>query len=200
MILGIDKAKVANRALGVTFESTVYPVELDGKTYNLYDTVGLGEYTGGTVDNPNAIRNLYRLVTDLSNSGGVSLLVFVMKQGRLTETIPKNYALFYRGFCDSKVPIMIIVTGCENMQPTMDTWWTENEASFTKAGMLFDGHACVCASKGRKTETGYRDEDLVRDSVGVVKQLVVRYCMSNGWEKVRSLKLVPLEFIDILPI
>jgi len=131
-------------------------------------------------------------VTDLSNSGGVNLLVFVMKQGRLTESILKNYTLFHRGFCDSKVSIMIIVTGCENVQPIMDTWWTENEASFTNAGMLFDGHACVCASKGRKTDTGYLDEDLVRESMAVVKRLVVQYCMSNGWEKVRNSKLVVL--------
>jgi len=193
MILGIDKAKVASRALGVTFESTVYPVQIDGNTYNLYDTAGLGEYTGGAVDSPSAVRNLYRLVTDLSNSGGVSLLVFVMKQGRLTESILKNYTLFHRGFCDSNVSIMIIVTGCENVQPTMDTWWTENEASFTNAGMLFDAHACVCASKGRKTDIGYRDEDLVRESMVVVKRLVVQSCMSNGWEKVRNSKRVTLK-------
>jgi predicted GTPase len=185
MILGIDKAKVDNRLLGETFESAVYEVELDGKIYKLHDTVGLGEHSSGTVDSAKAVRNLYRLVTNLSNSGGVNLLVFVMKQGRLTETIHKNYVLFQHGFCDSKVPIVIAVTGCEDMEPTMDTWWIDNEASFSKAGMSFDGHACVCAFKGRKIHTGgYRNEDLVNESVGVVKQLIVQYCAPNGWEKV----------------
>jgi hypothetical protein len=51
--------------------------------------------------------------------------------------------------------------------------------------MSFDGHACVCAFKGRKTNTGgYRNEELVNESVGVVKHLIVQSCMSNGWEKV----------------
>ena len=186
MILGAPTAEVANRALGVTFESTVYSVEIDGKTYNLHDTVGLGEYSGGTVGNHRAVRNLYRLVTDLSDSGGVNLLVFVIRRGRLTDSIHKNYSLFYHGFCDSNVPIVIVVTGCEDVEPTMDRWWIDNETSFTLAGMSFSGYACVCAFKGRKTMTGYRDEGLVRESAGAVKQLIVQYCMLNGWKKVRN--------------
>ena len=196
MVLGSDKAKVGHGLLGETFKSTVYPADIDSKTYNLYDTAGLGEYSGGTVDNSKAVRNLYHLVTDLSNSGGVNLLVFVFKCGRrLTETMHKNYTLFYHGFCDSKVPIVIIVTGCENVEPAMDMWWNDNESSFTQAKMLFNGHACVCAFKGRKTSTGeYRNEGLVQESVGMVKRLIVQHCMSSGWKKVtqpqsRSLKL-----------
>jgi hypothetical protein len=195
MIPGRDKAKVGNRFLGETFESMVYPVKLDDKIYNLYDTVGLGEYTSGTVDSPKAVRNLYRLVTNLSDSGGVNLLVFVIRCGqRLTETMHKNYTLFHHGFCDSKVPIVIIVTGCEDVEP-MDAWWIDNGASFSRAGMSFIGHACVCAYKGGRMKSGgYRNEDLVENSVGVVQALIVQHCMPNGWKKVchpqsRSLKL-----------
>ena len=183
MILGSDKAKVGDGAPGQTFRSTAYPVEIDGKIYSLHDTVGLGEYSGGTVDSARAVRNLYRLVTDLSNSGGVHLLVFVMRRGRLTENIHKNYGLFHHVFCDSKVPIVIVITGCEDVEPTMDTWWINNESSFTKAGMLFSDHACVCAFRGTKG-SGYRNIDLVAESVDVVKRLVVQNCMPNGWKKV----------------
>ena len=187
MILGSDSANVGHNVLGETFRSTIYPVHMNGTTYNLHDTVGLGEYTGGTVDNPKAVRNLYRLVTNLSDSGGVNLLVFVMKRGRLTEAILTNYTFFHHGFCESKVPIVIVVTGCENVEPTMETWWIDNEASFTKAGMTFNGHACVCAFKGRKTDTGgHRNDDLVRESVGTAKELVVQHCMPSGWEKVSN--------------
>ena len=185
LILGSDKAKVGHGALGQTFRSTAYPVEIDGKAYKFYDTVGLGEHSGGTVDSAKAARNLYRLVTNLSNSGGVNLLVFVMKCGRLTETIHKNYGLFHHGICESKVPIVVIVTGCENVEPTMDTWWIANEPWFTKAGMAFVGHACVCASKGAKKSSGeHRNEGLVEESVEMVRQLVVQHCEADGWKKV----------------
>ena len=187
MILGSDKANVGHNLLGETFRSTTYTVGINGKIYNLHDTVGLGEHSGGTVDNRKAIGNLYRLLADLSNSGGVNLLVYVMKRGRLTDSIHKNYALFYHGFCESKVPIVVIVTGCEDVGPSMDGWWIENEDLFTNAGMSFNGHACVCAFRGRKTNAGgYPDEDLVKESMGVVKQLVFQNCMSKGWEKVRN--------------
>jgi len=184
MILGIDKARVDNRLRGEMFKSNVYPVEIDDKTYNLHDTIGLGEYTSGTVDSPKAVRNLYRLVGDLSDSGGINLLVFVIKCGTLTENIHKNYVLFHHGFCDSKIPIVIVVTGCEGVEPTMDRWWIDNEAWFTKAKMSFNGHACVCAAP-LGTDTGvYHNEDLVKESVRLVKQLVVQSCASKGWKKV----------------
>ena len=190
MILGHDKAKVSNGLRGETFKSTSYPIKLDGKTYNLHDTVGLGEHSRGTVDSAKAAKNLYRLLTVLSNSGGVNLLVFVIKCGqRLTQTMHKNYTLFHDGFCNSKVPIVIVVTCCENVEP-MDTWWIDNERLFTQARMPFNGHACVCAFKGGKTKQGdYRNEDLVEKSVGVVQQLIVLSCMPDGWKKVRHPQL-----------
>jgi len=204
MILGSDKAEVANRARGVTFESTVHPAKIDGKPYNLHDTVGLGEHSSGTADSAKAVRNLYRLVTDLSNSGGVNLLVFVIRQGRLTDTIHKNYVLFHHGFCDSKVPIVIILTHCEYVEPTMETWWIDNEASFTEAGMTFNGYACVCSFKGTE-RSGYRNEILVGKSVEVVKPLVVQQCIPDGWKMVcrhpsSVTKLEPTQFTETLPI
>ena len=201
MLLGTDKAKVGNSLLGETFKRTVYPAKLDGKIYHLHDTVGLGEHTGGTVDNGKAVKNLYRLVTELSGSGGVNLLVFVIKCGqRLTETMHKNYTLFHVGFCESKVPIVVVVTGCENVEPPMDTWWSENAKSFTQAKMSFDGHACVCAFKGARMKNGgYRNEDLVEESVGVVKELIFQHCTSDGWKKVCRPQSRTLNFFTKIP-
>jgi len=185
MIVGTDMAKVDDR-LAQPLRSTVYRVEIHGETYDIHDTVGLGEHNGN-VDSARATANLFRLVDDLSTSGGINLLVYVVRCNRRSvETIRKHYSLIHHGLCDSKVPIVIIVTGCENVGPTMDRWWTENEASFTKAGISFNGHACVCAFKGTKTKNGgYRTEGLFNDSLQVVRQLVIQRCMSNGWKKVR---------------
>ena len=182
MILGSDKA---DGSLRETFKSTAYPVEIDGQTYNLYDTAGLGEHNSGNVDSVEA-GNLYRLVTKLSDDEGLHLLIFVVKCGRrLTESIHKNYSLFHHGFCDSKVPIVIVVTGCETVKPPMDTWWIDNKAWFTKTKMSFDGHACVCAFKGSRTRNGgYPNEDLVEESREAVRRLLVRCCKKNGWKRV----------------
>jgi hypothetical protein len=184
MILGSDKAKVDDH-LAQPLRSTVYRVEIHGEAYNLHDTVGLGE-RNGDVDSARAAGNLYRLVDDLSNAEGINLLVYVVRCNRRSvETMRKHYSLIHHGFCDSKVPIVIVVTGCETVGPTMDSWWSDREASFTAAGMLFNGHACLCAFKGLKTENGgYRNEDLFNHSMKVVRQLIVQRCMSNSWKKV----------------
>ena len=121
---------------------------------------------------------------DLSNAGGINLLVFVIKCDGLTETMRKQYGLFHHGFCDSKVPIVIIVTGCENVRPTMDTWWIDNNSKLTQAGILFNGHACVCTFTGRNG--GYHNKDLVEQSVEVVRRLIVQHCTSNGWKKKKA--------------
>ncbi|KAF8899489.1 P-loop containing nucleoside triphosphate hydrolase protein [Gymnopilus junonius] len=155
LILGRDKADISSGAKGCTFESTVYSGAIQGNPFNFYDTVGLGEHSSGTVDSAKAVGHLYQLVKRLANSGGIHLLVFVIKCGRVTEAMVKNYSLFFKGFCEEKLSIVIAVTGCENDEP-MDQWWVENEDSFRNAGMVFDGHACVCASKGRRINGAQR--------------------------------------------
>ena len=86
--------------------------------YNLYNTIRLGDYSSSTVIGHNKI---YHLLTDLSNSGGVKLLVFVFNaQNALLKPCMKAIS-FHHEFFDSKVPIVIVMTGCENVEPTMDT-------------------------------------------------------------------------------
>jgi len=191
MILGRDEAKISDKADGCTFDSTVYPVEIDGARYNLYDTAGLNEESSGTVDGAKAVANLYSLVKSLSYAGGINLLVLVVRCSRLTETMQKNYKLFHHGFCESKVPIVIVVTGCENVEPKMDGWWEQNEERFKKADMNFDGYACVCTFKGRRiTEGLYSNGEPFDESKGKINRLIHEHCSPDGWKK------PPLEWFE----
>ncbi|KAF8878689.1 hypothetical protein CPB84DRAFT_1793988 [Gymnopilus junonius] len=171
---GVGKSSVIN---------TCYSVAIKGHTYNLHDTIGLGEDSTGTMGNSKAIVNLYNLLTLLSKNGGVHLLVFVVRSGRLKETMKKNYDLFYKGFCETKIPIVVVVTGCEGESNDMDQWWGRNRQFFEKAGMTFRGHACVCAFKGRLGKHGYVNKDLVEQSRELVKDLIVRHRKADGWKK-----------------
>jgi len=180
-ILGSDMTSAVNRVGGKALENTV---EIKGKTYLLHDTVGLGEHSG--MNGAEIVGKIYRLLTHLSDNGGVNLLIFVVRRNTPFETMRKYYSLLHRGLCDSKVPIVIVVTGFESVRPNGDPWWTKNEGSLTEAGMSFDGHACVRTPKEGKTNTGHcHDENLVKESVGVLRELVVRCCMLTGWENVR---------------
>ena len=80
---------------------------------------------------------------------------------------------------------MIVVTGCENVGLTIESWWSNHKASFAAAGMFFNGHASMCMFKGLKTKNGgYHNEDLFNHSMMAVRQIIIQHCMSNGWKKV----------------
>ena len=141
MIHGSDDARVHGGRLEQLLQGTCYPVKILGDTYNFYDTVGLGEHSGN-VNATRATGNLYCLVADLSDAGGVNLLIYIIRcNKRPVETMRKNYSLIHHGFCDSNVPIVIVVIGCKSVGPKMDRWWTDNQVSFSRAGMSFKGHA-----------------------------------------------------------
>ena len=191
LILGADKAKVNANAGGCTFETTRYSVQIEGKNYNLYDTAGLGEANGGTVGRRKAIVNLYKLVSKLADTGGVNLLICVVKCGRLSHGVEKNYDMFHQAICEAKVPIVIVVTNCENAvdlddpDQTMDSWWNQNEERFERAALRFENYACVCASRGRKLKDGtYSNDEPFEDSRGKVDALIHQCCLPNGWSKV----------------
>jgi len=179
MLLGEDKADVSDGGMGCTFKNDAYDVNIEGSPYHLYDTAGLNEGQAGTLMGSAAITNLYKLIRRLS--GGVSLLVFCMRAPRITDNTVKNYNVFYKAFCQSKVPIVIVITGLENAEPDMDSWWSTNCGAFEKNGMSFVGHACVTATKGKKTRHGYRYEDEYEESKEKIEELIVRHHTPTGW-------------------
>ncbi|KZP07612.1 P-loop containing nucleoside triphosphate hydrolase protein, partial [Athelia psychrophila] len=146
MIAGREIANVANAARGCTFQSTSYDMNVGARTFRLWDTAGMNENENGSVAAKDAIINLYKLLDGLQS--GVGLFVYCMR-GRIKETTVKNYELFYEGFCQMEVPIVIIINALELEEPDMNSWWSRNEPAFSRQGMLFDGHACVTATKGR---------------------------------------------------
>ena len=115
MILGSDNARADGGRLEQPLQGARYPVKILGDTYNFYDTVSLGEHNSN-VDAIRATVNLYRLVADLSDAAGINLLVYIIKCNKQpVETMRKHYSLIHHGFCDSNVPIVIVVTGCESV-------------------------------------------------------------------------------------
>jgi len=120
MLAGESKAKVGSDALGVTFQTDSYPIQIRGKSFKMYDTVGLSEGDSGTISASMAIGNLYQLIREVD--GGVSLLVYVLRGPRLRSAARKNYRMFYEIFCMKQVPIVIVITGLEE-QDDIQAWW-----------------------------------------------------------------------------
>ncbi|KAF9222622.1 hypothetical protein BS17DRAFT_735456 [Gyrodon lividus] len=143
MIAGKNVTKTSNDAVGCTFCHQCHEVILNGLKVNLWDTAGLDEGTEGTVPAIQAEENLKAFLRQVTRRAGIDLLMYCVRGTRLRKALLRNYNIFYAAICRKKVPVALIVTGLENYEGEMDSWWTEHAEDLVKHGMRFDAHACV---------------------------------------------------------
>ncbi|KAG1779513.1 P-loop containing nucleoside triphosphate hydrolase protein [Suillus placidus] len=160
-----DVASTSNDLESCTLRWKEYPIEFGGESYKVFDTVGLEEPQLGIPQYLDTIENAYSLIQHLERQGGVDLLLFCMRAGRLSSTLQSNYRLFYEFLCDKKVPIVIAITNLEIEGREMDDWWKRNEELFRRYEIRVAGHACITAIKGNY-------EDRYEESRTTVRKLV----------------------------
>lgn len=143
MIAGKDITQTSNDAVGCTFRYQCHHVLLDGLNVNIWDTVGLDEGTEGTVPARQAESSLKAFLHHITRWNGIDLLLYCVRGTRVRQALVRNYNIFYAAICRKKVPVALVVTGLENYEGEMDTWWAEHEKDLVRHGMRFDAHACV---------------------------------------------------------
>ncbi|OAX37198.1 hypothetical protein K503DRAFT_743100 [Rhizopogon vinicolor AM-OR11-026] len=164
-----------------------YPIAFGGYNYNVFDTIGLEEPQLGIDEYLEAIVNARNLITKLDNEGGIDLLLFCVRAGRVSATLQNNYRLFYEWLCEKKVPILLVLTGLEREQ-NMEDWWTRNKDTFAKYGISVHGHACITAANkldGRHQQLYQLSRQLVRNLVKEFthESLGGGFKGGNGWIK-----------------
>ncbi|OAX32445.1 hypothetical protein K503DRAFT_606042, partial [Rhizopogon vinicolor AM-OR11-026] len=93
-------ARVSPDTQRCTLEWTEYTVTFDdGTQYQVFDTVGLEEPRLQTKEYLTAITNAYSLINALRERGGINLLLFCIRGGRVTTTMKSNYRLFFEFLC-----------------------------------------------------------------------------------------------------
>ncbi|KAF8654300.1 hypothetical protein AX16_003559 [Volvariella volvacea WC 439] len=172
MLAGQNIARTSNGAMGCTFGSTPCDISLsiNGRSIRLWDTAGLNEAAHGTVSAEEAVENLKTLVAELN--GRIDLLVYCITGGRLREIVMVNYDLFFRVFCQKKVPIMLVVTGLE-LEEDMEKWWDDNRGELEDRGMKFVTHACITTTKGKEVRGEYQFEDEYDESQVLVRGVLL---------------------------
>ena len=145
-----EVAKTSADAAGCTMQSKQYSFQVAERTFNIWDTVGLGEPSFSTASACfGAIEQAYELIRQIKAEGGLDLLLFCIPGSRITDTMQSNYRLFFEVLCEKRIPISVVVTHLEREEILMDDWWLRNKAYMNRAGLKFSGHACV---------TGLRDD------------------------------------------
>lgn len=152
LIAGEELADVSAGASGCTMEAASYDVVLSdsqglGHHIRLFDTVGLNEPSLSKNDYLTAIEKANVLITQLQRTGGIRLLIFCIRGGRITAVTQSNYRLFRDILCQNQVPVAFVITGMESERP-MEGWWQRNAALFDKSNLLCTSHVCVTATRG----------------------------------------------------
>jgi predicted GTPase len=165
LIAGKNLAKTSSDVKHCTLQWQSYSVEFDGDSYNVFDTVGLEESQLGIPQYLDAIENAYSLIQKLESQGGIDLLLFCMRAGRLTATLQSNYRLFNEFLCEKKVPVVIAITYLENEPEEMDAWWKRNKDTFRHQEFHVAGHACITAIRGSRPDRHEQSRTTIRKLV-----------------------------------
>ncbi|KAG1815224.1 P-loop containing nucleoside triphosphate hydrolase protein [Suillus subaureus] len=165
LMAGDNLAKTSSDMRSCTLQSEEYRIKFDGMSYNVFDTVGLEEPQLGIQQYLNAVENAYTLIQNLEKRGGIDLLLFCMRAGRLTPTLQTNYRLFHEFLCDKKVPIVVVITYLENEKGEMDGWWKRNKDIFDERDVRVAGHACITAIRGNYPDRYEESRTTIRNLV-----------------------------------
>ncbi|KAJ8584516.1 hypothetical protein M405DRAFT_452589 [Rhizopogon salebrosus TDB-379] len=168
LMAGHDRAKTSTDMERCTMQWQEHPIAFHGYNYKVFDTVGLEEPQLGMKEYLDIIGNAHNLITKLHQEGGIDLLLFCVRAGRVTATLQTNYRLFYEWLCEEKVPIVLVLTGLEREKNSMEDWWTRNKYIFARYEIHVAGHACITAANhldGRPKQLYEESRRLVRDLV-----------------------------------
>ncbi len=119
-----------NGAQGVTAKTHRYSgFQAEGSRIEIVDTVGLHESNFGTVPAEKAIVQLVELLEN--SKEGFNLLVHVTRASRITEEHEEDYKFFVEKMTQGQIPVVLVVTGCENESP-MQAWVERNQRPFER--------------------------------------------------------------------
>ena len=169
LIVGKSVADVSASFESCTLDFCSYEINTGLHQFLVWDTVGFnGIYNGNDVTGK-ALENAARLVRDLHGKGGVDLLVFCKKYGRLSPSELKSLRLFQEFLCEGQIPVAFIITHLESHNP-MEKWWETNGEGLLKTCNLktsaVAGHACITSAPEDP------DDQKLHDKLSLSRQLV----------------------------
>jgi GTPase Era involved in 16S rRNA processing len=179
LMAGRQVARTSPDSHRCTLQWTEYTITLaDGTRYQVFDTVGLEEPRLDSGEYLTAITNADSLIKALNERGGINLLLFCIRGGRVTATMQSNYRLFFEFLCEEKVPLVLVVTNLER-EERMEDWYTRNVAHLEKYNIHSVAHACITAAITIDDRHRVRYEESRREVCSVVQA----HCntLTEGW-------------------
>ncbi|KAG2066556.1 P-loop containing nucleoside triphosphate hydrolase protein [Suillus decipiens] len=179
LMAGKEVARTSPDTQRCTMQWKEYTISFGGELYNVFDTTGLDDPQLGIKEYLESVENAYRLIKELDRRGGIDLLLFCVRAGRVTATLQSNYRLFHEFLCEKKVPVVLAITNLER-EERMENWWERNYTAFEKYQIQVAGHACITAAN----RLDGRHKVLYEESRITIRNLVEKFTADGqqlGW-------------------
>jgi GTPase Era involved in 16S rRNA processing len=149
--LTFPESNVSHSEVNCTFKIRQYrPVTKDNVEYQFFQVDGLNKTNHEKLTFIEAVNNINNFVQ--YSEKGFNLLIFVTKCGTIHQSAKDEYIMFVDQITKQKIPILGVVTNCENEEP-LSKWIDENENIFVTNGMKFAKMVGTCFRKGGRFET-----------------------------------------------
>jgi predicted GTPase len=179
LMAGRDRAETSPGTEPCTMQWQEHPITFDGCVYKVFDTIGIEDPQLGMKEYLDIIVNAHNLIKELDQGGGIDLLLFCVRAGRVTATLQTNYRLFYEWLCEKKVPVVLVLTGLEREKGNMENWWNRNKHIFARYEIRVAGHACITAVN----DVDVRFKQLYEESRRLVRDLVKTHTQGEStWD------------------
>ncbi|KAF8547376.1 hypothetical protein OG21DRAFT_1517415 [Imleria badia] len=143
LLAGHQVARVSSALCNCTLNYCSYNIDTGMQQFLIWDTMGVNGMDIGNSMGRRAIEDAFGLLREVSRLGGVDLLVFCKRGGRITMSDQNTCSLFKEFLCQGQVPVAVVVTGLEHCDP-MEKWWEEQgEHVVQLIGGGVIGHACI---------------------------------------------------------
>lgn len=174
-----QKMPTSDRAVGVTFHSQNYlPFTRHDCPFILTDTVGLNEGDKGTVTATEAFKNLLELVRKSEN--GYNIFIQVAHQ-KITKSLCDNYKFFVETVAQKKIPVILVVTGCENIEP-MSLWEEQNRHYYEEQGFDYKNILATCFAETVIPDFKPRFDGLRLESKIKVLSTIEQYALEEPYK------------------
>lgn len=175
-------AEISNSAVGCTLNYKCHLLTIEDQHFAIWDTAGLDEGTQEIAPAGRAEAYLKQLLHDLAETSGIDLLIYCVRGTGVRSALLTNYYLFYSAICRKKVPIAIVITGLENQEGGMDTWWLKNERRLSALRMHFDSHACVTTLQPSTGTWNTTLRERRRVSRIILVKMITSTCRTEQWK------------------
>lgn len=109
ILAGESRAPTSDDLGHCTKHWTEYAIPVDGRSFQVFDTIGFLEPGLDTEGYTDAIANTYLAVDFLRKRGGIDLLLYCVRDGEI-EKMKGHYRLLREVFCEEEVPVALVVT------------------------------------------------------------------------------------------